>query len=299
MGAVGAAFGLGFLLGPALGALSFHLLPQMTAGPLNPFSGPAIVACALALVNFVWAYRAFSETLPDDLRGQGGNTRGINPISMLLRPAHGRPLLNAAYFFFIGVFSAVEFALVFLVTRVLAYDPKHIGWLFVWLGIISILVQGGLVRRLDKKLPPQGFVLLGALCLGPGMLVLSALPIQPHLWLLMLSTGLIAFGVALASPGYSSWISLVSPRELQGLSLGQMRSLGALARVLGPTIAAIIYFVISPSAPFYLGACLLVIPPRSRGLGLAYIHRARQCRRRAPCIIQLSLYLRLYYLPVV
>jgi len=157
MGVLGAAIGLGFVFGPALGGLSALVdlrehWPGGVALGLNPFSAPALVAFALAALNFLWALARFPETLPPERRGQHRSERSANPLVLFAGlPDLGVRRANLLYFLYMVAFSAAEFTLVFLAVDRFAYTPRQNAWMFVYVGVLIALVQGGLVRRLAPR----------------------------------------------------------------------------------------------------------------------------------------------------
>lgn len=262
MGIIGMAIGLGFVLGPALGGVaSLWMLgdgdPSGAAFALHPFSAAAAVAFVLALINWLWALRKFPETRPErGARAAEGRT---------LRPFHALRPLGAAgvratctiSFLYLVAFSAMEFTLTFLVRERFDWQPKDIAWMFVFIGFVIAFVQGGLVRRLVPRFGERKLTMAGIGMLVPGFALVA--------WagsggVLYLGLGLTAFGSALAMPSLSSLASRYSPADVQGLVLGAFRSVGALARAIGPVLGGALYFLFGARMPYLAGAALLLVP---------------------------------------
>lgn len=260
MGAVGAAFGLGFIAGPGLGGLSMSFLPSLDGvlPGFHPFTVPALIAAGLTMVNLAWIARSLPETLPSAERGLRQPIGG--PWTILARPVHGRLDLHHAYGLFMAIFSGMEAALVFLVKDALGYGPGATGLLFVQVGVISALVQGGLVRRLADRVSPGRLARTGIIIHALGMGVLGLVAWWPRTDVAHGGLVLLAVGIGLCLPSMSAWISALSAKERQGQAMGQMRALGALARVVGPLVGAGLYFAFSPGAPFLIGALSLIVP---------------------------------------
>ena len=137
MGVVGAAFGLGFLTGPALGGLTAHIdalerWPELAAWGVHRFSVPAAIAFVLCLVNLVWIVARFRETLPTDARGAGATLRERNPIHALFRLSDLTiRRTNLVGFLVVFGFAFFETTISFFTAEKLGYGPKQLMWVFV------------------------------------------------------------------------------------------------------------------------------------------------------------------------
>lgn len=255
MGAVGATFGAGFLLGPAIGGMAYSWLPNLDGlgWGLNPFSSIALVALLLTVVNLAMIYAKFPETLQQQQRNRDGQP--LQPeVTVRLRP------LFQGYFLFMVSFTAMELALVFMVRDLLLFTPAQTAWLFVAIGGTSIVIQGGVVRRIAHRVPDVQFASLGLMLFAVGLSGLAAVAWFPFSWLAYVSAMVVSLGSALIFPSLSSWVSKSAPAHMQGAAMGRFRSLGALARVVGPLACAISYFVWGPTMTFALSAMILLIP---------------------------------------
>ena len=261
MGMIGAAFGLGFVIGPAMGAAlslwdargTFSFVPG-----INPFSGPAIVAFLLAALNFLLVLRRFPETLP--LKNGAGShaRRPLNPV-LLLKPSpfQGVNRTNALYFVFITAFAGMEFTLTFLAKDRFGYSAAQNGFLFLFIGLIIVFVQGGLVRRLAPKYGERQLATVGLSMIVPGLLLVGWCRHQAWMYL-----GLfwLATGSSLVTPCLTALVSLYTSEDRQGEVLGIFRSLGSLARAIAPLIAALVYWRFGSHWPYYGGAIVLLLP---------------------------------------
>ena len=265
MGMMGAAIGLGFLIGPGLGA-TYGLMPHLAepGAPgwgLNPFSFPAAIAAALTLLNLWLLLTRFRETLPPEKRGHAEATRSINPARLFGANLGARVRrMNLAYLLFMIGFAGFEGTLVFLAADKLQWGPGAVGGCMVWLGFVSIMVQGGLVRRLVARTGEKALTLLGMALLVPGFGLTALVAWSPQAWLLLLGCTLLALGVGFVSPTLSALVSLAAPRTAQGVAMGSFRSVGALGRAIGPLLAATLYFSFGAGAPYVLGAVLGLLP---------------------------------------
>lgn len=271
MGLLGAGIGLGFLFGPVLGGLTAHVdLRQSWPGGadfgVNPFSAAALTAFALSLVNFLWAVARLPETLPRERRGTSAHVRSVDPRVLFGSAAAGRGVarVNLIYFLAFTAFGAAEFTLVFLAVERFGYTPRDNAWMFVFVGLTIALVQGGAVRRLAPRHGDRRLALAGLVTILPSF-VLIALAQRP----LVLYPGLflMAVGSALTVPSLSALASRYAPRERQGLALGTFRSVGSLARALGPLAGGLLYWRLGSASP-YLAAAALALLPAWLALGL-------------------------------
>ena len=264
MGIVGMAIGLGFILGPAIGALTMKLSLAESADAtgamfaLNPFSGPALIAMVLAIINLVWVATKFKETLPSANRGNTPNTRSLNPfkrLSSLKFPGVVR--INFIYLLYLVAFAAIEFTLTFLAKERFEFTHMQMAYMFVFVGFIIAIVQGGFVRRLAPKYGERLIARIGMLCTVPGFLLIGGASTVGGLY-----SGLafMAIGSSLVMPCLSALVSRYTPPDRQGLSLGVFRSMGSLSRAAGPVLGALVYWKFDSESAYRAGALLLLIP---------------------------------------
>ncbi len=263
MAIVGVAFALGFILGPALGGIA-SLIDLSAAFPawakygVNPFSLPALVAFVLSMANLAWVYRRFPETLPPAKRGRKGGQRSANPMRLFRPlPYPGFNLTNLAHFLFLLAFAGMEFTLTFLAVERLGYSSMDNAYMFIFIGVLIALVQGGFVRRRAAQTGEKKMALQGLALLIPGLLAIAW---ASSSWILYIGLFFLSIGSAMAIPCLTALISLYTPAENQGQGLGIFRSLGALARVIGPLVAGILYWSWGAASPYLLGAAFLLIP---------------------------------------
>lgn len=264
MGIVGMAIGLGFILGPAIGGLTLGWIelgdPTASVGTfaLNPFSGPALCALILSVLNLVWVATRFPETLPPERRNQGTRSHTLNPFKRLATLHFpGVVRTNLIYFIYLVAFAAIEFTLTFLAKERLGYGPRDMVSIFVFVGLIIALVQGGLVRRLAPKYGERLLTRVGLVLTVPGFLMIGRAHDKP---LLYGGLAFMAFGSALVMPCLSALISRYTPSDRQGLALGTFRSMGSLSRAMGPILGAAGYWYFGSQAPYQAGGVLLLVP---------------------------------------
>lgn len=246
MGLIGAAFGVGFAIGPVIG------------GTFAPFGlgVPALAAAALAATNLVLAALFLPESLIPELRRETGKQRPTN-----FREAVRRPSIRAllATFFVVSFsFSTVPVAFPSLGITYFGLGTTELALIFVYIGVISIVV-GSAAGRLARRVGEERLVATGTFAMMAG---LAIVPLIPNLSVYVLTTGIFATGVAIAFPLVPSLVSKRTPPQEQGAILGITQAFGSLARVPGPLVAGFLYEQLNPAAPFLLGAALM-------GLGFA------------------------------
>jgi len=265
MGIIGMAVGLGFILGPALGGLGALL--DLTAGRpglerigMNPFSVPAGIAFLLATINLVWVALRFRETLPPEKRGLSADGRkpSLHPFRIAKQlHAPGIRRTNLTYFFYLASFSAVEFTLTFLTFERLAYSPLKNAWIFVYVGLLIAIIQGGLIRRLVPRFGEKRLALMGLLLPLPGFVLIGTSYSTAQLYL---GLTLMAVGSAFTMPTLSALASRYAPADRQGLAMGSFRSAGALARAVGPILGGLLFWRLGSSSPYLIAAAFLALP---------------------------------------
>jgi hypothetical protein len=239
-------------------------LRQYFGGPsegifaLNPFSGPALFSFILSFINVVLLWKVFPETLPKEKRGVGKTERTAN-ILKLFRPLPyaGVNLTNFGHFLFLLAFSGMEFTLTFLAVERLSYGPMDNAKMFVFIGFVIVLVQGGVVRRQAAVVGEKKLALAGILLSLPGLILIGLVQSST---LLYLGLFFLSVGSALVIPCLTALVSRYVPPTEQGQGIGAFRSLGALARVFGPLTASIVYWQWGSSIPYFAGAMFLLIP---------------------------------------
>jgi predicted MFS family arabinose efflux permease len=240
MGIIGAAFGLGFVLGPAIGGL----LSQ------RALSTPGYAAALLATANLVAAYFILPEpehrTVPANRRSRLTALR-----EELGRPGIRRLLL--IYFLIILAFSAMEATYAFLAKQRYGISEVHVSYVFAYIGVLVVVVQGGLVGPLTRRLGEKRLLVLGAALQAVALGTLSFAAGLPGL---LAATAPLAIGSGLAQPALTSLLSRFSRAEDQGGTLGIGQSAAAFGRILGPE-AGTFAFQSSHHYPYVGGAAVM------------------------------------------
>jgi DHA1 family tetracycline resistance protein-like MFS transporter len=247
MGRLGAAIGSGFVAGPAVGAL-------LAAGG-HGFRAAALLAAGLAVVNLgAAAVRLREPVRPPDGRPAGDRRLRLTGLGASLRLPVVGPVLMAGFLVMFG-FVAMETTLAFLAARRFGTDERGLGGILVFVGVVLIAFQAGLIGPLTRRFGERGVAIAG--CVGVA-LALAGLPFAPGLPQAFVALGALAAGQALANPSLATLLSRAAGVDEQGAVLGLGQSLAAAARAVGPLAAGALYDL-APPAPYLLGAALAVL----------------------------------------
>jgi len=253
MGAIGAAFGLGFIAGPAIGGI--------LAGPdpLNAdFRTPSLAAAGLSFSAFCMAFFTLKESLSEDIRKRLSEMPAENRTAQfrraLAKPGVG--LLITLSFLATFVFAGMETTFAMWSERRMGWGPQQNGYLFAFVGIIAAIIQGGLVGRLAKRFGETRLVVQGAAALALGMLLI---PFTNSLATLLGAMVIVAYGFSIITPSLNSLISLQVGPDEQGGVMGVGRSATTLARVIGPAWAGSIFLLAGLDWPYFGGAAVMVL----------------------------------------
>jgi MFS family permease len=262
MGIIGIAFGLGFILGPAVGGALSQFPVRGHTGTL-----PALVASALSVVNLLLALRTLPESLPPEARGK--KVRRAVPLDLrAARAAAHMPGIGAAVavnFLLVLWFAGMEQTFRLFNLDRFGLSERGTGNIFALVGVTGAIVQGGLVGRLARRFGESPLIRAGLLVQA---LAFALLGLSPSLSgapgglakvALYVSAMLIALGNGLTTPTLPAYVSRRTGVDTQGLTLGTLQSASALARVLGPALGGALYLTIAKSAPYYAGAAGFVL----------------------------------------
>ena len=268
MALIGIAFSVGFILGPIIGA-GFSVWTKERRG--NWYVYPAGCALTLSVLDLAYLYFNFRETLGEKqrLKSLGAAISQavsyINPVSLfrfaslknLSKKDHeSLQTLGRVYFLYLFLYSGLEFTLTFLTHIRFNFSSMQQGKMFLFIGVLMAVVQGGYVRRIpagsEKKL-----VLYGLLAIIPSFAIIG---FAYNLWTLYLGLALYALSTSVCVPCMSTLVSGYGDVSQKGIIMGVYRSLGALGRALGPIVSCTLYWVVGPEICYCVGGLALFIP---------------------------------------
>lgn len=260
MGLIGAAFGLGFIFGPAIGGF----FGQMG------LSAPAYVASGLCFLNWIFAFTMLPETRP---KGAPGKSPHAALSLQALKHAARHPMVGQIfllYFIFFLAFALMEQDLGLFIESIWASVPaaatgvkdfhaKHAAaltaYVLIVVGVTAAVVQGGLIGRLVKVFGEVKLLRFGTFLVG---LTFVLIPLVGRIGLygLMLVIGcMMATGSGLVHPSLSSLLSQAVDQDERGGALGLGQSLASLGRVFGPSVAGFL-FELNPGVPFIIAGMI-------------------------------------------
>jgi len=245
MGMVGAAFGLGFIFGPALGGF----LSQWG------YQAPALFAAGLSLLNFLAALVLLPESLPLERRTTARRRSRVD----VFRHAIARPRLPtvlAVFFLIVSAFASFESMFALYSQARFGFDSVTIGFLFAGVGVILAIVQGLLVGRVVRRLGEHRLVPAAIALLAIGLALVWVAGSVPAL---AFASAVIAVGMGFQSPSMLSVISQLSDPADQGAMLGVSQSLGSLGRIVGPLWGGFVFDRFGHAAPFASAALVMSV----------------------------------------
>lgn len=244
LGLLGAAFGLGFIAGPALGGL--------LAG--NDAGGDGLVrvawgAAVMSLIAFVLTLVRLPESLSDEARATTRNAPRVRLGAYFKRDG-----LRQVLFTTIVVIAAVamlQSTLALWAAEAMNIGPRTLGLLYVFIGVVSVIVQVWLTGPLTTRFGAYVLAQVGIVLAAAGML---AIPFAPGIGALMVALAVFGFGSAILNPTFGNLVAgLAGPTE-RGAALGAYQSAASFGRVIGPFTASGVATVSNLSWPFAVGA---------------------------------------------
>lgn len=247
MGIIGAAIGMGFVVGPAIGGL---LAPH---GETTPFW----VALGMALVNALLVLFLLPETRARQ-NGEAASREGVG----ILFAGWGKATRHKAIVSLVLVnllytlaFTGMEAVFPLLTQKNFGWSALQNGYVFTYVGVIIVLMQGGLVRQLVKRFGERNLMLAGLVLLGLGLILLIW---SASLALMLISVGILSIGDGAVTPTSSALLSLIAPENEQGEILGFAQGIGGLGRTFGPLIAGAL-FSLGSGIPFLAGGLFALL----------------------------------------
>ncbi len=262
MGLIGAAFGLGFIFGPAIGGF-FGQFGLAT---------PAFIAAGLCAVNFFSAYLYLPETHHPGDRPSETSHFALSWKAIRHAARHPNiPQLFLLYFFWTSAFSLMEQVLgMFIEVTWLRGEGRFpsamhareaaalTAWVLICVGVTATVVQGGLIGKLARRFGERRLLSTGTCLAGLCLFAIPFVGMLKIFALLMAVSVLLAVGTGITNPSLSSLLSQSAARNEQGTTLGIGQSLGGLGRVFGPAMAGSL-FQIYHGLPFWVGAVLMFL----------------------------------------
>jgi MFS family permease len=246
IGKVGAAIGVGFILGPVIGGL------------LSPYGlqAPGIAALVLSITNLLFVLIYLPE--PDRITPSGENPSFIDSLRGTL-DAVKEPLTGQVYVIFFVVtlaFAAIPVIVPLLTIVYFGFTAVEMSYVFIFIGLVQVTLQGFGIKKLVTTLGEEKLIILGPMLMAIGVTLTPILASIPGFGF---STILVALGVGITNTAVPGFISLMTPPERQGGTLGVTQSIGSVARILGPVIAGLVAEYSGVQSSFFVSGVFLVI----------------------------------------
>jgi DHA1 family tetracycline resistance protein-like MFS transporter len=244
LGKIGAALGAGFIIGPAMGGV-LSTFSYATAG---------YVAMLLTLVNIFFVLYFLSE--PNREKEQSIEFSGYFTG---LRDSINKPLLGQTLlilFIVTFAFSTIPVIVPLLGLELFNFDSFQLSIVFIYIGLIQILMQGFLIGWLSKRLGEEKLIALGPTLMAVGVFVM---PIFQNLIIFYLANSLLAAGFGLINTSIPAFLSRRSSGAEQGSVLGIVSSIASIANIPGPIIIGVVYDVAGSFIPFAFSSMMLAI----------------------------------------
>lgn len=252
-GLIGAAFGLGFIVGPALGGLAGQISIQL----------PFFIAGGLSILNFLFGLFVLPESLPVEKRKRIDWARA-NPISSLKYLAKLKKVVGliGAFFLVYVASHSLQSVWTFFTIEKFEWDTPMIGFSLTIVGLLVAIVQGGLVKYVVGYLGSKHTIVFGYIMWTLGMLMFATIQNE---WLLLAALIPYCLG-GVATPTIQSLISNIVSDTEQGKLQGALTSLISISSIIGPLLMTSIFYSFTnsiglyfPGAPFLMSAILIVI----------------------------------------
>lgn len=254
MGLFGAAFGLGFIVGPALGGL------------LSPFGYmvPGLVAASLSILNFVFAWWFLPESQQTEVRERNRQKpfrwfavhRPFIEFFKLKQSAKPLYFLIVIVWVVITGHAMFEGTFALILESVLNYTAREFGLVFTVIGLVTAIVQGGLIGPLTQRVGNKRLIITGLWFTMISLLLLSLIGPGTE-WILYAGIIAYSFGLALFSPSMNGLISGMTSQDDQGKILGLSQGFGSLGRIVGPVTGGLAFTAGPPGVPLWAGATLM------------------------------------------
>lgn len=237
LGMIGAAFGLGFVLGPAMAGIlsgSQYGLALAAKGIQLPFLVAAGLSFAASLLVILW----LPETITPEARQRA---RGEESRGHALKRAFGRkgmPALLLIALLAMSGFAMMEGTFSLMAQARFGFGPKQVGWLFAFVGVCIVIYQGGLVRVVAKRIPERVAMGAGLAAMAVALYTLPRAPWAAPFLILLVP---LAWGSGMNGTATLALASQLTPMEEQGGVFGVMNAMQGLGRIIGPFVGTLCF----------------------------------------------------------
>ncbi len=254
MALIGVAFGLGFVVGPALGGGLTIWGRTISAEKFFDTSFAALWVAGLCFATFIFAFKYLKESLNEKSTSAEKKKRLLVMWQYLSKKTVG-PLMTVFLLSSLAM-SSMEATLILFMGEKFQWDVKQVSFGFAYIGVIIIFTQGFLVRRLLPKWGERKVLRLGLTLFTCGLAIIG---LAPSIAAMTVAMTLLSLGNGLSNPSILGSISLLSNSQEQGAALGVTQSMASLGRIIGPALGGAIYGSIAITAPFWASTAMALI----------------------------------------
>ncbi len=245
MGIIGAAFGMGFIFGPAIGGF---------LAKYN-YSYPGYFAMIVSLITVFLTIFTLPETVSSEQRKN-------NPKAQISFQAFWKVATNSkieyliiVFFLINSAFSLMQGTFALWTQKRFNFGPEQNGYIFAFVGIMAVIAQLKLLPYLVKRFKERVLLNYSSLFFGLGFILM---PFVPNPWYLMVTQTLLIFGNSMANPSIQALVSEKVPKEEYGETLGFLQSAGSLGRIVGPILGGWLFGAMGMNSPFLFAAVVVI-----------------------------------------
>jgi MFS family permease len=251
MGIIGAAFGVGMVVGPVIGGLTSELDPK----------APFYVVAGFAALNLVVAWWTLPETkqLPTDAANWAELRASLIPTPVRVFTLVHEKRIGLYLYLFFHIFSSIailEALITLYAGKQFGKGPFDVGLLFMWIGVVLTATQGVVLGRMANRMGETRLVVIGLVTMGLG---LGGVAVAPTFWWFYAVGAVIAFGQGITFPSFTSLYSQACQAESAGELMGQSQAMGTTGRIIGPILGGLIMTHWTPQAPFMIAGGLMIV----------------------------------------
>ncbi len=246
MGLMGAAFGLGFIFGPAIGGALSKI----------SYSTPAYFATAVSLLTVLTTIFFLKETVNTKVAVKSPRTKFSLAEFKRVLSLYPIGLLIIVFFLTNTSFSTMQGTFALWTQKTFNFAPVNNGWLFTYVGILAVLFQLRLLPFVTKRFREKTILLWSLVFMAIGMFLI---PLSFNPDFLYVALFFMPLGQALAMPTVQAMATENVPPEEYGETLGVMQSAGSFGRIIGPIIGGEMFQVMGKDSAFYFAGAILVL----------------------------------------
>ncbi|HWS49245.1 MAG TPA: MFS transporter [Candidatus Methanoperedens sp.] len=245
MAIIGMAFGLGFILGPAIGGIFFSIGKSQTL--------PALVGAGVSLVSLILTQLFLDESYRKEKRFTETKKFSLKNFLLVFKHPEIQKILGVVFVTTV-IMSGMQTTITFFSSNQFGFTPENNSMLFIYLGVLGVIIQGTLARK--KITNTKLMIKIGLISSSIGIVLIA---VSPNLGILLMAMGLNSFGSSISQIFLPTALSTTSSTDPEGEIMGAYEGVSSLARVVGPAILGSLVLIIPRQAYFACGLTLLVL----------------------------------------